>query len=71
MNADTLTMLCIEGDVEANDSFRRQFSLSCNVQNVAWKVDDSACSFALSLSLERTVVGGRNLLSGSNKFSWC
>ena len=25
MNADTLTMLCREGDVEANDSFRRQF----------------------------------------------
>ena len=30
MNADTLTMLCREGGVEANDSFQRQFSPSCN-----------------------------------------
>ena len=58
-----------EGGVEANDSFRP----SCNFQNVVWKFDDSACSLALSLSLslKRTVVGGRNLLSGANKFSWC
>ena len=29
MNADTLTMLCREGNVEANDNFQRQFSPSC------------------------------------------
>ena len=28
MTADTLTVLCREGDVEANDSFRRQFTPS-------------------------------------------
>ena len=44
MNADTLTMLCREGDVEANDSFQRQFSPSCNFQNVVWKFVDSARS---------------------------
>ena len=44
MNADTLTMLFREGDVEANDSFQRQFSPSCNFQNVLWKFVDSARS---------------------------
>ena len=34
MNADTLTMLSREGDVEANDSFRRQFAPSSNFENV-------------------------------------
>ena len=34
MNADTLTMLCRQWDVEANDSFRRLFTPSCNFQNV-------------------------------------
>ena len=37
-------MLCREGDVEANDSFQRQFSPSCNFQNVVWKFVDSARS---------------------------
>ena len=37
MNADTLTLFCSEGDVEANDSFQRQFS-------VVWKLDDSTRS---------------------------
>ena len=31
LNADNLTMLCREGDVEANDSLRRQFTPSCKV----------------------------------------
>ena len=30
MDADTLTMLYREGDVEANDDFQRQFSPPCN-----------------------------------------
>ena len=36
VNADTLTMRFAEkeGNVEANDSFRRQFTPSCNFQNV-------------------------------------
>ena len=51
-------MLCRERDVEANDSFRLQFSPTCSaIQNVVWKFDDSACSLALSLSHKRTVVG--------------
>ena len=37
-------MLCREGHVEANDSFQRQFSPSCNFQNVVWKFVDSARS---------------------------
>ena len=44
MNADALRMLCRGRDVEANDSFQRQFSPSCNFQNVVWKFDDSARS---------------------------
>ena len=46
MNADTLTMLCREGDDEANDSFQRQFSHSCNFSKCRLKnFDDSARSF--------------------------
>ena len=37
-NADTLTMLCREGDVEANDSFRRQLTPSCNFQKCRLKI---------------------------------
>ena len=39
MNADTLTMLCREGDVEANDDFQRQFSTSCNFSKCRLKHD--------------------------------
>ena len=45
MNADTLTMLCREGDVEANDSFQRQFS-------VVWKFDDSGRSLVRMIFFE-------------------
>ena len=38
INADTLTVLCRGRDVEANDSFQRQFS------NVVWKFVDSGLS---------------------------
>ena len=38
-NADTLTVLCREGDVEANDSFRRLFTPSCNFQKCRLKFD--------------------------------
>ena len=34
IDVDTVTMLCRKGDVEANDSFRRQFTPSCSLQNV-------------------------------------
>ena len=34
MNADNLTMLCREEDVEANDSLQRQFTPSCKVSKV-------------------------------------
>ena len=44
MDADTLTMLCREGDVEANDEFQRQFSPSFNFSKVVGEFDDSACS---------------------------
>ena len=44
MDADTLTMLCREGDVKANDDFQRQFSPSCNFSKVVSEFDDSACS---------------------------
>ena len=44
MDADTLTMLCRERDVEANDEFQRQFSPSCSFSKVVGETDDSACS---------------------------
>ena len=44
MDADTLTMLFREGDVEANDDFQLQFSPSCNFSKVVSEFDDSACS---------------------------
>ena len=44
MNADTLTTLCKKGDVEAKDSFRRQFS-------VVWKFDDTVGSFVRKISI--------------------
>ena len=51
--------------------FDVSFNLRAIFQNVVWKFDDSACSLALSLSLKRTVVDWRNLLSGANTFSSC
>ena len=44
MDADTLTMLCREGDVEANDEFQRQFSPLCSFSKAVSEFDDSACS---------------------------
>ena len=38
MNADSLTMLCREGDVEANDNFQRQFSPSCTFSKYRLKI---------------------------------
>ena len=38
MNADTLTMLCRERDVEANDNFQRQFPPSCNFSKCRLKI---------------------------------
>ena len=37
MHADTLTMLCREGDVEANDNFQRQFSPSCKIFKMSFE----------------------------------
>ena len=39
MNADNLTMLCREGDVEANDSLQRLFTPSCKVSKCHLKFD--------------------------------
>ena len=39
MNADVLTKLCREGDVEANDSFRRHFTPSYNFSKCGLKLD--------------------------------
>ena len=39
MNADNSTMLCREGDVEANDSLQRHFAPSCKVSKCHLKVD--------------------------------
>ena len=38
MNADNLTMLCRERDVEANDSLQRQFTPSCKVSKVSSEI---------------------------------
>ena len=38
--------------VEANDSFQRHFSPSCNFQSVAWKFDDSARSLVRKICLK-------------------
>ena len=54
MNADTSTMLCREGNVEANDNFQHQFSPSYKFQNVVWKVVDSACGLVRKTSFGST-----------------
>ena len=56
IDADTLTMLCREGDVEANDEFQRQFSPSCNFQK----------SFENSMILPAALSGRFLFLMG-----WC
>ena len=56
MNADTLTMLCRERDVEANNSFQRQFSPSCNFQNIVWKFVDSARSLVRNIFIFEVLV---------------
>ena len=40
MNADNVTVLCREGDVETNDSLHRQFTPSCKVS----KASSESCS---------------------------
>ena len=56
MNADTLTMLCREGDVEANDSFQRQFSPPCIFQTVVWKFVASARSLVRNIFIFEVLV---------------
>ena len=38
MNADNLTMLCRESDVDANDNLQRQFGPSCKISNVSFEI---------------------------------
>ena len=38
MNADKLTLLYREGDVEANDSVQRQFAPSCKISRVSFEI---------------------------------
>ena len=57
MNADTLTMLCREGDDEANDSFQRQLSHSCKISKCRLKnFDDSARSLVQKIFVFEALV---------------